>query len=163
MTSMARRAALCCILGATLLTACREPAQDTQPGGDSVPAANREAPPMAEKSPPPGNANLASTSMPRKILNAMVADLATRLAVPTESIAVLKGVPVAWNDGSMGCPQPGMAYAQVITDGYWAVLEANGRRYSYHANSRGGFRLCEGIDPSPDGPPPGGRYGGESY
>ena len=163
MISMARSAALGCVLAVAALSACREPAQETAPARDSVPAATKEASPMADKRTPPGGVNHASTSMPRKILNAMVADLATRLDVPAESIAILKGVPVTWNDGSLGCPEPGMAYAQVLSDGYWVVLEADGRRYSYHANSRGGFRLCENAVPPLDGPPPGGRYGGESY
>ena len=34
-----------------------------------------------------------------------------------------------WPDASLGCPQPGAVYAQVLTRGFRVVLKANGERY----------------------------------
>jgi hypothetical protein len=44
-------------------------------------------------------------------------------------------------DASLDCPQPGMAYAQVITPGHRVLVEANGRRFDVRvAGTRG--RIC---------------------
>ena len=40
---------------------------------------------------------------------------------------------VDWPDSSLGCPEPDMAYAQMITPGYRIVLEHNGQRYEFHS------------------------------
>ncbi|MCI0396040.1 MAG: hypothetical protein L0332_19465 [Chloroflexi bacterium] len=38
-----------------------------------------------------------------------------------------------FEDESLGVPEPGATYAQVITPGYVIVVEADERRYTYHA------------------------------
>jgi hypothetical protein len=70
------------------------------------------------------------------------ADLAARLGVPSESIAVKSAKTVEWPDASLGCPKPGVMYAQVITPGVLIVLTANGKDYGYHGNLTRVF-LCE--------------------
>jgi hypothetical protein len=70
-------------------------------------------------------------------------DLAKRLNVPVESIEFGKFEDVLWPDGSLGCPQPGMAYTQVMVEGYRILLQYGGQVYAYHG---GGDRLpflCE--------------------
>ena len=42
---------------------------------------------------------------------------------------------VQWSDASLGCPQEGMMYAQVITPGYKLVFDFAGTSYSVHSNS----------------------------
>lgn len=50
---------------------------------------------------------------------------------------------VTWRDGSLGCPQPGMRYKQVLVNGYRIVLRHGGSEYPYHgAGARPPF-LCE--------------------
>ena len=44
-------------------------------------------------------------------------------------------------DASLGCPQPGMAYAQVITPGYRVLVEADGRRFDVRVAGTQG-RIC---------------------
>jgi hypothetical protein len=61
-----------------------------------------------------------------------VADLAAHLALKVDAITVISVEPAEWNDASLGCPEPDMMYAQVITSGYRIVLEANGQRFEYH-------------------------------
>ncbi len=63
-----------------------------------------------------------------------VADLAGRLAIAIDAIQVRAVEAVEWPDASLGCPKPGMMYAQVITPGYRIVLEAAGKTYEYHSS-----------------------------
>jgi hypothetical protein len=48
-----------------------------------------------------------------------------------------------WNDSSLGCPQPGQNYLQVITPGYKITLEAQGKRYEYHADRNRRVVRCD--------------------
>lgn len=62
-----------------------------------------------------------------------VADLAARLQRDAASITTRSAVLMVWPDASLGCPMPGMQYAQAQTDGAKIVLEADGATYDYHA------------------------------
>jgi hypothetical protein len=72
-----------------------------------------------------------------------VADLAGRLGVDPREITVVSQEEVTWPDASLGCPEPGMLYAQVLTDGIRIVLESDGRRYDYHSGGQLGPFWCE--------------------
>lgn len=50
---------------------------------------------------------------------------------------------VEWSEASLGCPQPGMLDAQVITPGFLVVLEATGEQYKYHTDVGRLVLLCE--------------------
>lgn len=69
-------------------------------------------------------------------------DLAGRLNVREPDIKLVKAEAVLWSDTSLGCPEPGKMYAQVITAGYQIILEYAGQTYDYHAG-RGHVILCE--------------------
>jgi hypothetical protein len=62
-----------------------------------------------------------------------VSDLAERLGISAEAITVRSIEPTEFPDASLGVPEPGKSYAQVITPGYIIQLEANGEVYEYHA------------------------------
>ena len=50
---------------------------------------------------------------------------------------------VDWSDASLGCPQEGMAYAQVITPGYKMVFDLAGASHAVHSNADGSHMvLC---------------------
>src|SRR4029453_5516856 len=70
-----------------------------------------------------------------KLIADAKADLAQSANVAVNDIKVKSAEPVEWSDSSLGCPQPGMMYAQVITPGYLIVLDANGNEYEYHAST----------------------------
>jgi hypothetical protein len=61
------------------------------------------------------------------------ADMAEQLGIPTDRIVVISIKAVQWRDSSLGCPRPGMMYAQVITPGYQFVLQSGETRYEYHS------------------------------
>jgi hypothetical protein len=70
-------------------------------------------------------------------------DLAGRLGLAPEAIQLVSVEAVEWSDASLGCPQPGMMYAQVITPGFLVVLEAAGETYEYHTDEGRFVVLCE--------------------
>lgn len=70
-------------------------------------------------------------------------DLAHRLAIPAADVTLLEVRPFTWPDASLGCPQPGMMYAQVTQAGLVIRLRAGGRMYAYHAGPDLRPFLCE--------------------
>jgi hypothetical protein len=60
--------------------------------------------------------------------------LAQKLGLASEMVRLVSVEAVEWRDTSLGCPQPGMMYAQVITPGFRVVLEARGKKYDYHTD-----------------------------
>jgi hypothetical protein len=78
-----------------------------------------------------------------------VADLAARLSVAPDAITVKVVEPIEWPDASLGCPKPGMMYAQVVTPGYRIVLEIDGRSYEYHADTQRHVVYCESKGAQP--------------
>ncbi|MBI1879924.1 MAG: hypothetical protein HYR94_17170 [Chloroflexi bacterium] len=67
---------------------------------------------------------------------AAIADLSKQTGVPADQITVNSVEPMNWPDTSLGCPQEGMMYAQVITPGYLIVLTAQGQQYEYHTDQQ---------------------------
>jgi hypothetical protein len=76
--------------------------------------------------------------------NAALADAATRLGVPRANLRVDRVEPREWSDASLGCPEPGHLYAQVITPGYLLVISATGGGQSveYHADTASRIVTC---------------------
>ena len=62
------------------------------------------------------------------------ADLMQRLGVTEEDILVKSVEERQWRNSSLGCPQPGMMYAQVITPGYRIVLTVGENDYDFHTD-----------------------------
>ena len=67
---------------------------------------------------------------------------ATTLGIEPEDVTVTAIEPVDWSDASLGCPQPGYVYAQVITPGYSVTVEADGQTYEVHMDSQGYGLIC---------------------
>lgn len=71
------------------------------------------------------------------------ADLAAVLGIEGEDIKLVEVEPVQWRDTSLGCPKPGMMYAQVITPGYRLTLEVDGQPHVYHTDGGKLVVRCE--------------------
>jgi hypothetical protein len=52
--------------------------------------------------------------------------------VDPSSLTVAAAEPVTWPDSSLGCPQPGVQYLQVLTPGYRVELLGRQRNYTVH-------------------------------
>ena len=74
-------------------------------------------------------------------------DLTGRLGIGAKQVTVVSSEEVTWRDASLGCPQPGMQYAQVLTNGSRIVLEAGGKRYEYHSGAGRPPFLCTTPQP----------------
>lgn len=74
------------------------------------------------------------------------ADTAARLvgdflAIDPSRVTVLEASEELFADASLGCPEPDMLYAQVLTPGWRVVAEAEGRRFDVRLSGSGG-RIC---------------------
>lgn len=147
----------------------------TQPGEDSgeaqAPEANEAPPTTLELAPATTKVPTASSDGPpagsgtalyegqidpglQPFIEVAIADLAPRLDASESDIVALSAVLVTWSDSSMGCPQPGMEYAQLLQDGSVIELGYNGRVYRYHTGGQRNPFLCDQpltIPPVPGG------------
>lgn len=80
-------------------------------------------------------------------------DLAQRLSILASDITVVDAREVVWPDGSLGCPQPGMMYAQVLTPGYLVILKYEARDFEYHAGRDRSLTYCKNPIPPAEGTP----------
>lgn len=107
-------------------------------------AANRALAPLREWFGEAGDRPARPTPTPGAYPGAVMAAvraLAAQLDIPPEAITVAAWEPVDWPDTSLGCPEPGMMYAQVIVPGYRVFLEVRGETVRVHTD-RAGERFC---------------------
>jgi hypothetical protein len=93
----------------------------------------------------PGNGTTPVTDQPATpAAQELALQIASKhLSVPLSELELVQIEPVDWRDSSLGCPQPGMEYMQVITPGHAAVVRhASGTIHRVHMSGGGGF-VCE--------------------
>jgi hypothetical protein len=106
----------------------------------------------------PADPTLPSPSDPvtSQLVQTAKEDLARRLSIPVSGIELIEFRPMVWPDKGLGCPQPGMVYAQVQEEGALIRLRVGKRTYQYHSGSRREPFLCENpVEASGLLPPPG--------
>lgn len=106
-----------------------------------------ENPEMTPPNPGFPNANLDT------LIGEAIQDLAQRLGIEEDQIIVLEAKEVVWSNGSLGCPQPGMVYADVLTPGYLIRLSANNLVFEYHASRGTQLIYCPNPQPPASGEP----------
>ena len=94
-----------------------------------------------------------ATSGLQTLIEKVKNDLAQRLSVATDHINLIEATSVVWPDSSLGCPQEGMAYAQVLTPGYLMLLGHGENIYEYHTSSSTHMVTCENPSPPVPGTP----------
>jgi hypothetical protein len=99
---------------------------------------------------PRGETSPVKREVPQGILDPILKEVAALAKVTREQLVIVRAEPVVWNDGSLGCPEPGMGYAQTLVNGYWVVISAAGQTYDFRVGRDGSFRLC----PAGRGHPP---------
>jgi hypothetical protein len=57
-------------------------------------------------------------------------------------VLIVSVVAVEWPDASLGCPKPGMMYAQVVTGGYRVKVAVGGTVLDYHTDASTRAELC---------------------
>jgi len=126
-----------------LLTACT-PTLTSTPESIQTSIPTLVIPTESELSPMPQN-------LPPNNLEVLIGtakeDLAGRLSIPVNEIILLDAQAVTWSNSSLGCPQPGMVYADILTPGYLILLSVNNKEYEYHAGKSSDVFLCENPTP----------------
>lgn len=92
------------------------------------------------------------TSEVQRIIDAALADASSRTGTAVTALVVASAEAVVWADGSLGCPQPGMAYTMALVPGYRVRIRAGDQLLDYHASGRGNLVLCPpglAVDPAP--------------
>lgn len=109
---------------------------------EPLPLPSREATPLTQPSiPMPASDSVANLVKLAKL------DLEQRFSISADEIQQIEVEEVVWRDSSLGCPQEGVLYLQVLTPGYLILLHAGGKEYEYHSGMAAEVIYCE--DPSP--------------
>ena len=75
---------------------------------------------------------------------ALLGDLAS---VDEDAFTLVSSESMSWSDASLGCPQEGMAYAQVITPGHKLMFTLGDTTYAVHTNADGSRLIpCNGNE-----------------
>jgi len=82
------------------------------------------------------------SQMPEAILGPILDEAAKLANVPRQQLVIVRAEAVVWNDGSLGCPEPGMEYTQALVNGYWVLIKAAEQTYDFRVGGGGSFRLC---------------------
>src|SRR5262245_19908133 len=78
--------------------------------------------------------------------------LSAALSVSVDSIELDKAEAVDWPDASLGCPEKGMMYAQMLTPGYRVSLKSAGKPHTVHVGA--GRAVVCGARKAGASPPP---------
>jgi hypothetical protein len=115
----------------------------------------------------PSGQQVSTTAIPREVRRAVVADAAKRFNVAESAVVLTRAEQVTWPDGSLGCPQPGRMYTQMLVEGFRVAAKTTEGELTYHTDGRGNVVSCaagtagkrpidavrEGVEPR-TGPPP---------
>lgn len=97
-------------------------------------------PPFQTTSPMPSTS--ASASVPAGRWQAILDDLAAR-KVPTDAVELVSAESVTFNDGSLGCPEPGRMYTQALIQGMRIQVRVDAKLYDYRFGRGDNPKLCE--------------------
>jgi hypothetical protein len=84
----------------------------------------------------------ASGGLPAGMLDDVIALAEEETGVDRSEIEVVLAEAVTWSDGSIGCPEEGMAYTQALVPGYRVILDIAGEELAFHAPESGEFFPC---------------------
>jgi hypothetical protein len=132
---MTRPLVALCLAGAVLTSAVAMAQAPVDNGAKSV---RREAV-RAQ----PAGVQAVDGEVPAPLLEKIRAELAGEQGVGAADVKVISAQAVNWPNGALGCPKPGRMYTQAIVPGYRIELEAGGKRFTYHAATRGGYKRCD--------------------
>ncbi len=97
----------------------------------------------------PSTVNTSPTVVPvpseaASVVDAVLGDAATHLGLSKDQLRVDQVESRQWPDSSLGCPQPGQLYSQIVTPGYLVVISSSApaRQLEYHTDARGRVTLC---------------------
>jgi hypothetical protein len=109
-------------------------------GSPATPVASAPPPTVA---PVPSNVPGSNVSPDQQAaVAAAVQDATSRLGLSRDEVNIERVEAREWSDSSLGCPQPGNLYSQIVTPGFLIVINTRGKQLEYHSDSRGRVVLC---------------------
>jgi len=121
-------------------------------GCSSAAAPSREPPSLVPASTAPsrvpeGSASLepGAINLPPSVIDPVVADIAKTAGVPVDQVVVISAESVTFPDGSLGCPMPGMAYPQMMVEGYRIAAKVGSVLYDYRGSGSSFQRCMKGV------------------
>ena len=117
-----------------LLVACGRPTPDSTP---------RPTAPVSPVSPLP--VPQLDPDAETQALSELRVQVAEQLGISDTMLTLVSAEEVTWPDTSLGCPQPDMMYAQVLTPGWQVVfVDATGQEYQVHTDEdHEQFIICD--------------------
>lgn len=138
---MPRRLTIWLLTPALLLAACGQTSTSgPSAGGPASPSPTSASAPVSV---PATSLTAGPRSSQEQAVEAARAALAKQLGTGNTSITLVSVQPKEWPNAALGCPQPGMGYAEVITPGYLVTLLAGGKKYSVHTDSGRTAVVCQ--------------------
>lgn len=67
---------------------------------------------------------------------------ATHLGASVDQLQVTSVQSQEWSDASLGCPQQGQMYSQIVTPGFLVQIASGSHQLEYHTDMRGRAVLC---------------------
>lgn len=118
---------------------------ESTPTSDAIPPVSRPLAPVTPiTSLPTTTVTPTSGEVPNGFVAEIVADASRRSGVTIDEMTVVVAEVVQWNDGSLGCPEPGVLYTQAIVDGFRIVVETPDEEFDYRTSGTDFFIVCVG-------------------
>lgn len=124
---------------ASMLVACADAADTRAPRGIAPP---KRIPDTEAVTPLPTGEPVATSQIPRAVRRAVVADAAKRFNVAESAVVLARAEQLTWSDGSLGCPEPGRMYTQMLVAGFRVVATTGAGELTYHTDSRANAVTC---------------------
>lgn len=129
---------------ATLLLMSIVACGEAEPGAGQIASTTSSSPSTStSNTTTSGSEGPAAEMIPDGVMNRLLADAENQTGTPAPDITVALARQVTWNDGALGCPEPGVMYTQALVDGYQVVLIAGDEALDYRVDGAGGFRICD--------------------
>ena len=136
------------IIGIVLVTGCQPAAASSEaatapiPSTLPIPTGNGSSTEGVDMSTPSIN----SDPKAERMIQLARESLAKQFYISEDEIRLATVKSVLWPDASLGCPEPGVIYAQVVTPGFQILFKANGKSFTYHTDETEQVVLC-GVGP----------------
>lgn len=78
-----------------------------------------------------------------EVLTEVLRAAAARTGIALEKLRVSEVEQSEFPDASLGCPQPGRVYAQMVSVGNRVVVTGEGQTLEYRVSTSGDFWFCE--------------------
>lgn len=131
---------------ALLIAGCAAPGATVDPSSlESLPVASATSRPSPNAGLSTGDTADAPAGIPDEVWTAVLEDLSRRVERPIVDPVISSAKSVTWNDGSLGCPKPGLSYTQALVDGFQVIVEVDGEQFDYRSAGGDSVRLCEGV------------------